>query len=76
MASNWKGTMAHQKMVQAYRLYTLALADKPSFSAMNRLREDKSLPIAGRWFLAGAYAEAGRPEAAYELIDMRNTAPN
>lgn len=75
MASDWKGTLPHQKMVQAYRLYTLALADKPSFSAMNRLREDKNLPTAGRWFLAGAYAEAGRPEAAYELIDMRNTEP-
>jgi hypothetical protein len=42
---------------------------------MNRLREDQSVPVAGRWFLAGAYAEAGRPEAAYELIDMRNINP-
>lgn len=75
MASDWKGTLPYQKMVQAYRLYTLALANKPSFSAMNRLREDSSLPTAGRWFLAGAYAESGRPEAAYELIDMRNTEP-
>lgn len=75
IASDWKGNLASQKMVQAYRLYTLALADKPSFSAMNRLREDKTLPTAGRWFLAGAYAEAGRPEASYELIDMRNTNP-
>jgi len=75
MASDWKGKLSYQKMVQAYRLYTLALADKPSFSAMNRLREDKSMPVAARWFLAGAYAEAGRPEAAYELIDMRNTNP-
>ncbi len=75
MASDWKGTYPYQKVVQAYRLYTLALTEKPSFSAMNRLREDKTLPTAGRWFLAGAYAEAGRPEAAYELIDMRNTSP-
>lgn len=75
MASDWRGTLPYQKVVQAYRLYTLALADKPSFSAMNRLREDKTIPTAGRWFLAGAYAEAGRPEAAYELIDMRNTSP-
>jgi hypothetical protein len=75
MASDWKGTYPYQKVVQAYRLYTLALAEKPSFSAMNRLREDKTMPTAGRWFLAGAYAEAGRPEAAYEMIDMRNTNP-
>jgi hypothetical protein len=75
MASDWKGSYPYQKVVQAYRLYTLALAEKPSFSAMNRLREDKTMPTAGRWFLAGAYAEAGRPEAAYEMIDMRNTNP-
>ena len=76
MASDWKGNLPYQKVVQAYRLYTLALADKPSFSAMNRLREDKTMPTAGRWFLAGAYAEAGRPEAAWELIDIRNTSPS
>jgi len=75
MAADWKGNQPHQKMVQAYRLYTLALAGKPLFSAMNRLREDQSVSVAGRWFLAGAYAEAGRPEAAYELIDMRNINP-
>ncbi len=75
IASDWKGTYPYQKVVQAYRLYTLALAGSPSFSAMNRLREDKTLPVIGCWFLAGAYAEAGRPEAAYELIDMRNIEP-
>ncbi|MBV5314086.1 MAG: hypothetical protein JZU47_12365 [Prolixibacteraceae bacterium] len=75
IASDWKGNLPYQKVVQAYRLYTLALADKPSFSAMNRLREDQNMPIAGRWFLAAAYAEAGRPEAAYELVDMRNINP-
>ena len=75
MASEWKGTYPYQKVVQAYRLYTLALTGKPVFSAMNRLREDKDLPVSGRWFLAGAYAEGGRPEAAYELIDMRNISP-
>ncbi len=75
LASEWKGTYPYQKVVQAYRLYTLSLAEKPVFSAMNRLREDKDLPVSGRWFLAGAYAEAGRPEAAWELIDMRNISP-
>ena len=75
IASEWKGTYPYQKMIQAYRLYTLALSNRPVFSAMNRLREDDSLPSAARWFLAGAYAEAGRPEAATELIDMRSTNP-
>lgn len=76
IASDWKGTYAYEKVVQAYRLYSLALFNKPSFSAMNRLREDKTLPQAGRWFLAGAYAETGRPEAAYEMINMRDLNPS
>lgn len=75
IASEWKGTHPYQKVVQAYRLYTLALAGKPVFSAMNRLREDKDLPTSGRWFLAGAYAEGARPEAAYELINMMDISP-
>lgn len=75
LAADWRAKEPHQKMVQAYRLYTLALLGKPVFSAMNRMREDQNMPVAARWFLAGAYAEAGRPEAAYELIDMRNTDP-
>lgn len=76
MASEWKGKYPYEKVVQAYRLYTLALAGNPVFSAMNRLREDKDLPVSGRWFLAGAYAEGARPEAAYELINMMDISPN
>jgi len=57
---------------QAYRLFTLALAGDPEKGAMNRLRESADIPGLSRWFLAAAYATTGRPEAADELLDMRN----
>lgn len=58
-----------EKFTQAYRLYVLAQAGKPSFSAMNRLREDNTLQSPAKWRLAAAYAIAGRPEAAQKLIE-------
>ena len=58
--------------IQAYRLYTLALAGKPEVSAMNRLREYKNLSNMGRWRLAAAYGLIGKPEAAKALINGAN----
>jgi uncharacterized protein YfaS (alpha-2-macroglobulin family) len=57
---------------QAYRLFTLSLAGSPERGAMNRLRESAGLPQLSRWFLAAAFATAGRPEVAGDLLDMRN----
>jgi uncharacterized protein YfaS (alpha-2-macroglobulin family) len=57
---------------QAYRLFTLALAGDPDRGAMNRLRESADIPGLSRWFLAAAFATAGRPEVAGDLLDMRN----
>lgn len=57
---------------QAYRLYTLALANEPELGAMNRLKEMKDLSVQARWRLAAAYAIAGKKDAALQLI---NTAP-
>lgn len=53
---------------QAYRLFTLALAGQPEMSAMNRLRERKSLSIQAKWRLAAAYALSGQAQAAKALI--------
>lgn len=53
---------------QAYRLYTLALAQKPNMSAMNRMRESGNLTASASWILAAAYLYAGKPEVAEELI--------
>jgi len=57
---------------QAYRLFTLALAGAPERGAMNRLRESPGIPKVSRWFLAAAFATAGRPEAADDLLNMRD----
>jgi uncharacterized protein YfaS (alpha-2-macroglobulin family) len=56
------------ELIQAYRLYTLALAGDADMASMNRLRETTPLPVTASWMLAAAYARAGQPEAARTLI--------
>lgn len=70
----WKPALNYYNddLMQAYRLYTLALARKPEVGAMNRLREYPKLSNAARWRLAAAYALAGNPEAAKELANKAN----
>ncbi|MBN1961849.1 MAG: hypothetical protein JW841_12965 [Deltaproteobacteria bacterium] len=52
---------------QAYRLYSLALADSPDLGAMNRLKENAKLPAAAMWQLTAAYQLAGKAEIARKL---------
>jgi uncharacterized protein YfaS (alpha-2-macroglobulin family) len=54
--------------VQAYRLYTLALAQAPELGAMNNLREKKNLSIQSKWRLAAAYQLIGQSEVAKNII--------
>ncbi|MFV0538008.1 MAG: alpha-2-macroglobulin family protein [Dysgonomonas sp.] len=54
---------------QAYRLYTLALAEEPELGAMNRLKEMAGLNVQARWRLAAAYAIAGKKDAALQLTN-------
>ncbi|MFZ4474646.1 MAG: MG2 domain-containing protein [Saprospiraceae bacterium] len=54
---------------QAYRLYTLALAGKADMAGMNRLRERKQKYDNAVSLLAAAYAMAGKPEAARDLLN-------
>ncbi|HYH56208.1 MAG TPA: hypothetical protein VD772_06315, partial [Anseongella sp.] len=51
-------------ILQAYRLYVLALAGHAEMGAMNRLREFRYLNNVARWLLAAAYHSGGQPEAA------------
>lgn len=53
---------------QAYRLYTLALANEPELGAMNRMKEMTDLSPQARWRLAAAYAVAGKKDAANQII--------
>lgn len=60
-------------LIQAYRLYTLALAKSPELGAMNRLRELKTLTVQAKWRLAAAYQLAGQPEVAKALVNGLET---
>jgi len=61
---------------QAYRLYTLALAKAPELGAMNRLRESPELSANAKWRLAAAYALAGQPEIAKQMVYNTTTKVN
>lgn len=63
-------------LMQAYRLYTLALAKAPELGAMNRLRESGELSTSARWRLAAAYALAGQPEVAKQMVYNTTTKVN
>lgn len=66
-AVNWSNAAAGDEIVQAYRLYGLALAKRPEIGAMNRLRERIST-VQARWRLAAAYKLAGMDAAAVALV--------
>lgn len=70
-ANNWAPSTTNfygGDLMQAYRLYTLALAKTPELGAMNRLKEFKYLSPEGKWRLAAAYQLAGQPNIALDLI--------
>ncbi len=75
VANSWKSSPKNSSnyyrwsdMQQAYRLYTLALANKAEMGAMNRLKESETLSLQALWRLAAAYAVAGQKEIGKELI--------
>ncbi len=74
-AQNWTPTSRdsgwqywQSDLQQAYRLYTLALANAAEMGAMNRMKEMKDLTLQAKWRLAAAYAVAGKANAANELV--------
>ena len=50
------------------RLYTLALADKPAYSAMNRMRRLKNIQPLAKWHLAASYYLTVRRDIAKQMI--------
>ncbi|MCC6835776.1 MAG: hypothetical protein IT213_12365, partial [Cytophagales bacterium] len=74
-AQGWRKAQEYgsSELIQAYRLYTLALAGDAELGAMNRLREQTNLPSTAAWMLAAAYVKAGQPEAANKLIEKLPT---
>lgn len=76
MANKWIPDTKYfnSDLVQAYRLYTLALAKAPELGAMNRLREQKNLSVPAKWRLAAAYQIAGQNKTALNMINNLPTA--
>ncbi|HEX5554830.1 MAG TPA: MG2 domain-containing protein, partial [Chitinophagaceae bacterium] len=74
-AGDWNPQKKHpDDLVQAYRLYTLALAQRPLWSAMNRMRGLQQLSLQARWRLADAYMIAGKQQVAEQLVTSAGTA--
>lgn len=78
---NWNvsGSVARNRnfdFMQAYRLYSLALAGAPDLGAMNRLREKSGKSPEVSWRLAAAYVLAGQHEAAQQLVNNATTIVN
>lgn len=62
------------QLIQAYRLFVLALSKNPELGAMNRLREDQHLSDAAKWRLSAAYELAGQEDVARKLVkDLATT---
>ncbi|MCX6244818.1 MAG: MG2 domain-containing protein [Bacteroidetes bacterium] len=69
----YNASYSNDELIQAYRLYTLALARVPELGAMNKLLERKNLSLQARWRLAAAYQLAGKPEEARKLVATATT---
>ncbi len=75
-ANSWSSANSknYGDLMQAYRLYTLALIGSPSQGAMNRLREGGKLSAQASWRLAATYVVIGQTDAANQLIAGASTA--
>ena len=60
-------------LMQAYRLFLLALAKAPELGAMNRLKEFRYISPEAKWRLAAAYELAGQRNAALQLSNGLTT---
>ncbi|MBM3305761.1 MAG: hypothetical protein FJY79_07460, partial [Candidatus Aminicenantes bacterium] len=67
LANIWTTGGPDQQLIQAFRLYALALAREPDLGAMNRLRESEGLSNIAALELAAAFHVTGQTEAAADL---------
>jgi uncharacterized protein YfaS (alpha-2-macroglobulin family) len=66
---NTKTNNSYNDFIQAYRIYILAFAGKPSLSAMNRLKEQNVSNSQTKWCLAAAYALINNHDASVKIIN-------
>jgi alpha-2-macroglobulin len=71
-AGAWTDNGKYSQLIQAYRLYTLALSGSADKGAMNRLKECK-LNDDAKWRLAAAYVLAGKQDIANTLTANLST---
>lgn len=81
LAERWNGNNRYKyyysnEFTQAYRLYTLALANEPCIGAMNRLRLNKNLSNQSKARLSSAYFLIGQEEIAKQLMENISTTEN
>jgi len=69
LAQGWRDQGRSSQLVQAYRLYVLALASHPELGAMNRLREAGGLDNLAHWQLSAAYHLAGQNDVARAMAN-------
>lgn len=76
VARNWGmsyvSKSSSDQLMQAYRLYTLALAGQPEVGSMNRMRELPNIQPNAAWRLAAAYFLIGQEKAAKQLIEGKS----
>ncbi len=72
-ARNWTMSVDYYNsdLVQAYRLFTLAISGNAEVGAMNRLRNSTNINAHSIYKLAAAYAIIGQKDAARELMKGR-----
>jgi hypothetical protein len=77
VAQSWITGTDYSTLIQTYRLYTLALANKAELAAMNRLREAGNLSSVEKWLLASAYRLSGLTSVAEDIVrgDRLRTSP-
>lgn len=77
-ANSWSisSSDSNDDLIQAYRLYTLALAEAPVMGAMNRMKEAQNISRSAKWRLALAYAIAGYESQATGIISDLSTQPD
>lgn len=71
--SNSRYPYEQEALMQAYRLYTLALAGNADLGSMNKMRNAQNIPAKAKWRLAASYALLGKNEVAKKLIKDLST---
>ncbi|WGH76199.1 MG2 domain-containing protein [Tenacibaculum tangerinum] len=69
-ARTWRNSTGYynNSLSQAYRLYTLCLANSPDVASMNRLRESTGVSNEAKTRLASAYALIGKKSIAKSIL--------